>query len=181
MKLKLKLHDITELAGGIIRLACEGPQGPHTIIHAVPEDCPEFIGLAKDDFGAEVEIEVSIIGPAFTEAEIKALMANRNPQPASATTPPAPPQAEIGTSPSGTGGEPTTGEPAGGSGVFLTRTGDLPAPSLIGPSPAAAGDVFGHTTTPLPRVQAPSSDDESLEAGIPDDTAPEAQAEEPAK
>lgn len=152
MKLKLKLHDITELAGGIIRLACEGPQGPHTIIHAVPEDCPEFIGLAKDDFGAEVEIEVSIIGPAFTEAEIKALMASREPQPASATPPPATQQAEIGTSPSRTGGEPTTGEPASGSGVFLTRT-----------------------------VQAPSSDDESLEAGIPDDNAPEAQAEEPAK
>ena len=178
MKLKLKLHDITELAGGIIRLALKGPQGPHTIIHAVPEDCPEFIGLAKDDFGAEVEIEVLIIGPAFTEAEITALMANREPQPASATPPPAPQQAEIGTPPSGTGGEPTTGEPASGSGVFLTRTGDLPAPSLIGP---AAGDVFGHTTTPLPRVQAPSSDDDSLEAGIPDDTAPEAQAEEPAK
>lgn len=143
MKLKLKLHDITEMPGGIIRLAFEGPQGPHTIIHATPEDCPEFIGLAKDDFGAEVEIEVLIIGPAFTEAEIKALMANREPQPASATTPPAPQQAEIGTPPS--------------------------------------GDVFGHTATPLPRVQAPASDDESLEAGIPDDNAPEAQAEEPAK
>ena len=167
MKLKLKLHDITELAGGIIRLALKGPQGPHTIIHAVPEDCREFIGLAKDDFGAEVEIT--------------ALMANREPQPASATTPPVPPQAEIGTPPSRSAVEPTTGEPASGSGVFLTRTSDLPAPSLSGPALATAGDVFGHTTTPLPRVQAPASDDEAQEAGIPDDNAPEAQAEEPAK
>jgi hypothetical protein len=171
MKLKLKLHDITELPGGVIRLAFEGPQGPHTIIHAMTEDCPEFIGLAKEDFGAEAEIEV--------------LMANREPQAVNATPPPAPPRAETGTQPpetvsEQTTGAPTTGEPAG-SGVFLTRTCDLPVPTLIGPAIQGTGDVFGHTTNPLPRVQAPAGGDEAPDAGIPDDNAPEAQTEDLAK
>ncbi len=97
MKMKAKLVKLTELPGGILCAQFENREGPHTIVHGTPEEFG-VIGMSPDEhIGREftVTIGVEVLIP--------------KPSPANAATPPAAPNAGIGTERPKTAPEANTG------------------------------------------------------------------------